>query len=76
MRMIVAFVISQVPTTRLVNEHFDIESLKRLQRQCYRTCRTLQRTSHSPTSLTQVNTLILYVDSIYAKVVYSGFVDG
>ncbi|KAK9897844.1 hypothetical protein P389DRAFT_62398 [Cystobasidium minutum MCA 4210] len=71
---IVAFVISQVPTTRLVSDQFDIESLKRLQRQCYRTCRNLQRTSHSPTSLTQVNTLIF--ETFYLLSVGLGHIAG
>ena len=55
-----AYVISQLPTTRLVNDQFDIEGLKRLQRRCHRTCKVLQRTYYGSTNLTQISTIILY----------------
>ena len=56
---IVAYVISQLPTSRLVTDVFDIEGLKRLQRRCHRTCKALQRTYYGPTNLTQITTIIL-----------------
>ncbi|OCF36130.1 hypothetical protein I317_06884 [Kwoniella heveanensis CBS 569] len=60
---IVAYVISQLPTSRLVNDQFDIEGLKRLQRRCHRTCKALQRTYYGPTSCTQIATIIF--DTFY-----------
>ncbi|ORX39389.1 fungal-specific transcription factor domain-domain-containing protein [Kockovaella imperatae] len=60
---IVAYVISQLPTSRLVSETFDIEGLKRLQRRCHRTCKSLQRTYYGPTNLTQITTIIF--DTFY-----------
>ncbi|WWC95031.1 hypothetical protein V866_001883 [Kwoniella sp. B9012] len=60
---IVAYVISQLPTSRLVNEKFDIEALKSLQRKCHRTCRALQRTCYGPTTCTQISTIIF--DTFY-----------
>ena len=55
----VAYVISQLPTSRLVNDQFDVDALKRLQRRCHRTCKALQRTYYGPTNLTQITTIIL-----------------
>ncbi|BEI87105.1 hypothetical protein CcaverHIS002_0704510 [Cutaneotrichosporon cavernicola] len=40
---IVALTISQLPTSRLVTEQYDVEGLKRLQRRCHRTSQLLQR---------------------------------
>ncbi|WWC65478.1 uncharacterized protein I303_108096 [Kwoniella dejecticola CBS 10117] len=60
---IVAYVISQLPTSRLVNDQFDIEGLKRLQRRCHRTCKALQRTYYGPTNSTQISTIIF--DTFY-----------
>ncbi|WRT66016.1 uncharacterized protein IL334_002967 [Kwoniella shivajii] len=60
---IVAYVISQLPTSRLVNDQFDIDSLKRLQRRCHRACKALQRTYYGPTSSTQISTIIF--DTFY-----------
>lgn len=56
---LVTYVISQLPTSRLVNDQFDIEGLKHLQRRCHRTCKVLQRTYYGPTNLTQVTTIVL-----------------
>lgn len=56
---LVTYVISQLPTSRLVNEQFDIEGLKHLQRRCHRTCKVLQRTYYGPTNLIQVTTIVL-----------------
>lgn len=55
----VTYVISQLPTSRLVNDQFDIEGLKHLQRRCHRTCKVLQRTYYGPTNLIQVTTIVL-----------------
>jgi hypothetical protein len=55
----VAYVISQLPTSRLVTDQFDIEGLKRLQRRCHRTGKQLQRTYYGPTNLTQITTIVL-----------------
>jgi hypothetical protein len=55
----VAYVISQLPTSRLINDQFDIEGLKQLQRRCHRTGKALQRTYYGPTNLTQITTIIL-----------------
>ncbi|WWC92058.1 uncharacterized protein L201_007012 [Kwoniella dendrophila CBS 6074] len=60
---IVAYVISQLPTNRLINDQFDIEGLKRLQRRCHRTCKALQRTYYGPTTSTQISTIIF--DTFY-----------
>ncbi|ORY28818.1 hypothetical protein BCR39DRAFT_534017 [Naematelia encephala] len=60
---IVAYVISQLPTSRLVNDQFNIEGLKQLQRRCHRTCKSLQRTYYGPTNLTQICTIIF--DTFY-----------
>ncbi|RXK37841.1 hypothetical protein M231_04839 [Tremella mesenterica] len=60
---IVAYVISQLPTSRLVNERFDIDELKHLQRRCHRTSRTLQGTYYGQTNLTQISTIIF--DTFY-----------
>jgi hypothetical protein len=56
---VVTYVISQLPTSRLVNDQFDIEGLKHLQRRCHRTCKVLQRTYYGPTNLVQVTTIVL-----------------
>lgn len=56
---IVAFTISQLPTTRLVTEQFDVEGLKRLQRKCHRTSQALQRGYTGQVSLTQICIIIL-----------------
>jgi hypothetical protein len=58
-RSLVAYVISQLPTSRLVNDQFDIEGLKQLQRRCHRTGKALQRTYYGPTNLTQITTIVL-----------------
>ncbi|KAK4687599.1 hypothetical protein P7C73_g2514, partial [Tremellales sp. Uapishka_1] len=55
---IVAYVISQLPTSRLVTDQFDIDGLKRLQRRCHRMGKVLQRTYYGPTNLTQISTII------------------
>ena len=54
-----AYVISQLPTSRLITDQFDIEGLKKLQRRCHRTGKQLQRTYYGPTNLTQITTIIL-----------------
>ncbi len=64
----VAYVISQLPTSRLVNDQFDIDGLKRLQRRCHRTCKALQRTYYGPTNLTQISTIILSVKPLLLKI--------
>lgn len=56
---IVAFTISQLPTSRLVTEQFDVEGLKRLQRKCHRTSQALQRGYTGQVSLTQICIIIL-----------------
>jgi len=56
---IVAYTISQLPTSRLTTEQFDVEGLKQLQRRCHRTSQALQRTYHGQVSLTQVCIIIL-----------------
>lgn len=55
---IVTYVISQLPTSRLVSEAFDVDELKRLQRRCHRACRALQRTYYGATNLVQITTII------------------
>lgn len=59
----VAFTISQLPTSRLTTEQFDVEGLKRLQRRCHRTSSQLQRTYHSQVTLTQI--CIIIFDNFY-----------
>jgi hypothetical protein len=56
---IVAFTISQLPTSRLTTDAFDVEGLKQLQRRCHRTSQALQRTYHGQVSLTQICIIIL-----------------
>lgn len=56
---IVAFTISQLPTTRLVTEQFDVEGLKRLQRKCHRTSQALQKGYTGQVTLTQICIIIL-----------------
>lgn len=56
---IVAFTISQLPTSRLTTEQFDVDGLKQLQRRCHRTSQILQRTYHGQVSLTQICIIIL-----------------
>ena len=58
MLMVVAYTISQLPTSRLITDFFDIEGLKQLQRRCHRTARALQRTYYGRANLTQVTTII------------------
>ncbi|KAL1405139.1 hypothetical protein Q8F55_008762 [Vanrija albida] len=60
---LVAFSISQLPTSRLVTDQFDVEGLKRLQRRCHRTSQALQRTYHGSVSLTQI--CIIIFDNFY-----------
>lgn len=60
---IVAFTISQLPTSRLTTEQYDVEGLKRLQRRCHRTSSQLQRTYHSQVTLTQI--CIIIFDNFY-----------
>ncbi|TXT04955.1 hypothetical protein VHUM_04038 [Vanrija humicola] len=60
---LVAFSISQLPTSRLVTDQFDVEGLKRLQRRCHRTSQALQRTYHGHVSLTQI--CIIIFDNFY-----------
>lgn len=58
---IVAFTISQMPTSRLTTEQFDVEGLKRLQRRCHRMSQLLQHTYHGQVTLTQICIIILWV---------------
>ncbi|KLT40106.1 hypothetical protein CC85DRAFT_162721 [Cutaneotrichosporon oleaginosum] len=60
---IVAFTISQLPTSRLTTEQFDVEGLKRLQRRCHRTSQLLQRTYTGQVTLTQI--CIIIFDNFY-----------
>lgn len=67
----VAYVISQLPTARVVTAEFDIDGLKALQRKCHRTCKMLQRTYYGPTNLTQVTTIILSAKGLRTSSSYS-----
>ncbi|KAL7420962.1 hypothetical protein Q5752_003846 [Cryptotrichosporon argae] len=60
---IVAYTISQLPTSRLVTDKLEVEDLKRLQRRCHRTSQALQRTYHGQVSLTQI--CIIIFDQFY-----------
>lgn len=60
---LVAFSISQLPTSRLVTDQLDVEALKRLQRRCHRTSQDLQRIYHSRVTLTQI--CIVIFDNFY-----------
>ncbi|BEI94878.1 uncharacterized protein CcaverHIS019_0704590 [Cutaneotrichosporon cavernicola] len=60
---IVALTISQLPTSRLVTEQYDVEGLKRLQRRCHRTSQLLQRSYTGQVTLTQI--CIIIFDNFY-----------